>query len=198
MGLEIQQMKYLHLYKDSLDRICMDVPQVCGGWSYSQPEIDELCKYIQYTDSMNILEIGLGASTIELVTYFKRKCKHVDYDGYESDPTYIYKIQDLINVYLYDENNIDDVKFEENKVYDLIFIDGPTGECRSKWYSKLKKNVKNGTILLIDDYTHYKSFQEQLDANYEYETLSSNLTEFSPGGEHSWKIVKVISAKFDN
>ena len=79
--------------------------------------------------------------------------------------------------------------------FDLILIDGPNGDKRSLWYSKIKNNVKIGTICLIDDFNHYKCFGEELDRNYEYELLSFSDEPFVPYGEHSWKIVRILSIK---
>ena len=91
----------------------------------------------------------------------------------------------------YDIENIEVVVIPEI-TFDIVFVDGPHGDKRSKWYSKFKKNVKVGTIILIDDFNHYKCFSEELDRHFRYETLSYSDEPFVPYGEHSWKIVRVI------
>jgi hypothetical protein len=71
--------------------------------------------------------------------------------------------------------------------YDLILVDGPTGVTRKFWYNKLKNNVKSGTIVHIDDYDHYKEFEEQLSENLNYEELYRKSRQFK--GEKSWLTV---------
>ena len=90
----------------------------------------------------------------------------------------------------YDKDNIEDVLLPTHN-FDLILIDGPSGEKRQLWYNKIKNFVKINTIILIDDFNHYKSFGEQLDKHFEYELLSHSDIPFEPFGEHSWKIVKI-------
>ena len=73
-------------------------------------------------------------------------------------------------------------------------MDGPNGDKRSLWYSKIRSVVKPGTLLLIDDFNHYKCFSDELDKNFNYELLSFSNEPFVPYGEHSWKIVRIINA----
>ena len=51
-----------------------------------------------------------------------------------------------INLMFYDENNIKDLVLPSQK-FDLILIDGPNGDKRSLWYSKIRDHVKEGTII---------------------------------------------------
>lgn len=199
MVMEILQKVYFLIFKEYNEKIIyrMEIPKVTGGWSYSQSEMNELFKHINYKVDFKVLEIGLGASTLILFNHFKKYCPSLQYDGYESNSYYAQGLNCLNKVYIYNENNIDTVDFGKTK-YDLILVDGPTGECRSKWYKLLKNNINNGTIMLIDDYSHYSSFNEQLNAHYKYELLSINDIPFTPGGDHSWKIVKIIETIPDN
>jgi hypothetical protein len=91
----------------------------------------------------------------------------------------------------YDENKIKDVVIPSQK-FDLILIDGPNGDKRSLWYANIRENVKEETILLVDDFNHYKCFSDELDKIFTYHLLSFSNEPFVPYGEHSWKIVKII------
>jgi hypothetical protein len=90
-----------------------------------------------------------------------------------------------------------DLFFEKcSETFDLILIDGPNGEYRSLWFNIIKKHVKEGTIILVDDFNHFQSFGEELDRNFEYELLDHyDEGPYIAYGEHSWKIVKVIGPK---
>ena len=170
----------------------MSEPIFEGGWSYTQKEMNELFKYILYEDKREykVLEFGSGNSTIKLYDYFKQKVNNVVFYSYESDPNFMFNHKE-INLVSYDNNNIKDVVIPTQK-FDLILIDGPNGDKRSLWYSKIRDNVKEGTIILIDDFNHYKCFSDELDKNFNYELLSFSDEPFVPNGEHSWKIVKII------
>jgi hypothetical protein len=173
----------------------MTEPIFEGGWSYTQKEMSELFKNIFYTNKKDykILEFGSGDSTIKIYNYFKQHVDNVIFYSYESDPSFMFDHKD-INLVFYDKDNIEDVVLPTHN-FDLILIDGPNGDKRSLWYSKIRENVKEGTIILIDDFNHYKCFSDELDKNFNYELLSHHDEPFVPYGEHSWKIVKIISQK---
>ena len=170
----------------------MEPPVFVGGWSYSQKEINELFKHIVYAENYSILEFGSGDSTIKLYNHFKQSVANLTFITYESDPSFI-QTHDTIQYVKYNENDIPDLLITD-KVFDLILIDGPTGDKRSLWYSKIRNNVKPGTIILIDDFNHYKCFSDELDKTFEYEMLSFSDEPPLPGNK-SWKIVRIIAAK---
>jgi hypothetical protein len=95
---------------------------------------------------------------------------------------------------MYDQSTIDSLEIVDH-IFDLILVDGPNGDKRAKWYSKIRKNVKPGTIILVDDFNHFDSFSTELNKNFEYELLDHHDEPFVAYGEHSWKIVKVIAAR---
>jgi len=171
----------------------MDIPQFEGGWSYTQKEMNELFKHIVYTPTYAILEFGSGASTFTLYDHFKKHVETLLFDSYESNTKYYTKHKD-INMILYDENNIANTPIRDIQ-YDLILVDGPNGDKRSQWYSKIRSNVKPGTILLVDDFNHFPCFSEELDRNFNYELLSYSNEPPGAWCEHSWKIVRIINAK---
>jgi predicted O-methyltransferase YrrM len=173
----------------------MSIPKFLGGFSYTQKEMNELFKFIEYKDKYSILEFGGGDSTLTLLNHFKKYTKNLLYTVYESNIHYVAAFNHSdINIVLYNEYDMALVEIDKYE-YDLILIDGPNGDKRSLWYSKIKNNIKNGTILLVDDFNHYKSFSDELDKNFIYELLSFSDEPFVVNGEHSWKIVKIISSK---
>ena len=157
--------------------------------------MNELFKYITYENKIEykVLEFGSGDSTLKLYNYFKQHVDNVVFYSYESDSNFMFCHKD-INLLFYDNNNIKDVVLPSEK-FDLILIDGPNGDKRSLWYSKIRDHVKEGTIILIDDFNHYKCFSDELDRNFNYELLSFSDEPFVPYGEHSWKIVKIINTR---
>ena len=170
-----------------------DIPHFAGGWSYTQREMTELFKHITYPENYSILEFGSGASTIVLYNHFIKYVKNLTFITYESNKDYINNNPGITYIY-YDETQIKDVTIPEG-TYDLILVDGPNGDKRSLWYEKIRNYVKEGSIILIDDFNHFACFSEELDKHFNYELLSYHDEPFVAYGEHSWKIVKVLSLK---
>ena len=164
-----------------------------GGSSYTKKEITELLKYLSFKDDYVVLDFASDNSSIKLYNYIKNYSTNVTFYTYETDITYI-RNHYGIRYTLYDINNIQNVIIPDIK-FDLILIDGPHGDKRSLWYPKIRYNVKNGTIILVDDFNHYTSFSEELDKNFEYELLSFSNEPFVPYGEHSWKIIRITKIK---
>ena len=171
-----------------------------GGWSYTNKEMYELFKFIDLDEikrinSYNILEFGSGDSSIKIANIFDN-IDNLEYYTYESNKSFITNHKKIKTI-LYNENEIQNVKLidniSKNIKFDLILVDGPNGDKRKYWYNKFKDFVKIGTIILIDDFNHYKSFGIELDNNFKYELLSFSDEPFVPDGEHSWKIVRVLN-----
>jgi len=171
----------------------MEIPRFAGGWSYTQAEMTELFKHINYPDTYSILEFGSGASTVLLYNHFKKYVRDLKFVTYESNRSFLIENSDIQYIY-YNDAEIEKVIIPEGP-YDLVLVDGPNGDKRSLWYEKIRSVVKPGTILLIDDFNHYKCFSDELDRNFNYEILSHHEEPFVPYGEHSWKIVKVNSLR---
>lgn len=171
-----------------------------GGWSYTNLEMSELFKNIDLTktyENYNILEFGSGDSSKKMYSLFEKDVTKLNYYIVESNAFYLPDNKEVYNIILYDENNIENIELNNyihNDIkFDLILVDGPTGEKRKYWYKKFKNFVKIGSIILVDDFNHYVSFGQELDNNYEYELLSYSNIPFRPNGEHSWKIVRVTN-----
>ena len=179
----------------------VDISIFDGGWSYTNLEMNQLFKFIDLNEKYNeynIIEFGDGSSSEKIHNLFKNVV-NLNYYLFESNVLYIQKNQSLFNFIKYDENNIESIDLnnyiEQTIKFDLILIDGPTGEKRQLWYKKVKNFVKLNSIILIDDFNHYKSFGEQLDKHFDYELLSYSDIPFEPFGEHSWKIIKITNIK---
>ncbi len=172
----------------------IEIPNFAGGWSYTQREMTELFKHIKYSDEYSILEFGSGASTILLYNHFRKYVKDLKFITYESNVEFYLKDNPGITYVYYNQDDIKSIEIPKEK-YDLILIDGPNGDKRSLWYSKIRDNVKEGTIILVDDFNHFSCFGEELDKNFNYDILSYHDEPFIPFGEHSWKIVRILSVK---
>lgn len=170
-----------------------DYLQFQGGWSYTPLEMKTFLSFIQPKPSYKILEFGSGSSTQILYDIIERFCEAIEYDTYETDEAYKV-VHKNVNSIMYNINEIDDVSTPD-KEYDIIIVDGPTGVNRYKWYEKIRNNVKYDTIILIDDYNHYKEFENALNANFKYRILSASDVPFVPHGEHSWRIITDIEVK---
>ena len=154
-----------------------DFKNFIGGWSLSPYAIFLSLKYTNFGENkINILEFGSGDGTIKLINFLKSKNIEFDYTSVEHDINYQvskevkYIIYDLPKNY--DPSHIENINLNLDKKYDLIIVDGPHGVGRSKWYKKFKDNVKDGTIVLVDDFHHYKEFDYDLDLNFKYELIN--------------------------
>ena len=156
-----------------------------AGWSYSTQQILNIIPHLK-VGNIKILELGSGESTSKIYDYFSTLFPKVTFYSFETSEEYLCRRTD-INSVLYDtvENCI-----LPNEKFDLILVDGPTGEVRNKWYAKIKEICKKDTIIHIDDFCHYDSFSTNLDSNFEYTTL--DYMDRANTSEHCWKTVRVL------
>lgn len=171
------------------------VSEFAGGWSYSQNEMRDFLKFLTIRNSYHILEFGAGKSTTILYDIISNFCKSIEYDTYEHDLNYKVSYKN-INTIMYQIDDLDNLAIP-NKKYDLIFIDGPHGTLRAKWYAKIRNHVKYNTIMLIDDYNHYSEYEYEyeLNKNFSYKIFSLSDVPFCVNGEHSWRIITNILIK---
>ena len=188
-----------------------------GGWGLAPYPIFLSIKHVEYEDKLNILEFGSGDGTTYLTNLLQNKNVSFDYTSIEHDKKYAntpnvhYQLYDLKHDYT--ANDLDKVVLKLDKIYDLVIVDGPHGSGRAKWYSKFKNNVKEGTIILIDDFHHYTEFGDELDRHFNYNTINifNQNRRFSPMDinegveivdinspyimDKTYKIIKVINIK---
>ena len=153
-----------------IDIELLDTSKFKGGWGLSPHEIYLSLKYLDYDKILKILEFGSGDGTTYLTDLLNYKKINFEYKSIENDENYAKTFG--VEYQLYKLIDIDDVILETNGFFDLIIVDGPHGVDRYKWYSKFKKNVRIGTIILIDDFHHYNEFNDELNKHYEYELVS--------------------------
>lgn len=145
---------------------CLEFP---SGWSLHPSEIYMALKHVVYNDKINILEFGSGEGTKNLIKLLNNKNIKFYYKSYEHDGSYC--TLNNVDYVQYDSDNIKNIILDD-KVYDLVIVDGPHGVSRSLWYEKFKSNVITGSIVLIDDFHHYQEFDEELNKNYLYELIT--------------------------
>ena len=163
--------------------ICLnDAQQFPGNWSLAPEEVFCALKYCTYENKLRILEFGAGESTVQLTRLLTKKGIPFEYHVFENDPDYVTHIEN-VTYHLYDLPSLPFHRCNEWKdvvsrydlpqlpVFDLIIVDGPHGIARAQWYAKFKKYTKPGTVILIDDFHHFREFGMALDENYKYLTI---------------------------
>lgn len=153
-----------------------DFTKFIGGWSLSPYSIYLAFKYCTNNGILNVLEFGSGDGTNKLVEFLNTKEIKFKYTSVEHDTNYaktpnvdyiIYPLE-----HNYKASDIENINLSLNDIYDLIIIDGPHGIGRSKWYKKIKNFVREGTIILIDDFHHFNEFEIELNNVFEYTTIN--------------------------
>jgi len=160
-----------------------DVEGFPGNWSLCPESIYLSLKHVRYRDKLRILEFGAGEGTRQLVHLLSKKNIPFEYHTFENDFRFLYNLDKVVTHYYY----LPDVKINQSYIwdpllknytlsdlpeFDLIIIDGPHGLARRRWYEKFKKFSKKDTIILIDDFHHFKEFGEELDRNFHYSTIN--------------------------
>ena len=160
-------------------------------------EIKNAVSLLPKQKSLDVMEFGCGDSSVKLFNLLNNQWD-VRYEAFESNFNYIVDNPNISCTH-YNEAEISMLDIGSKK-YDFILIDGPNGVTRKHWYSKITKNVKSGTIILIDDWCHLKEFEDALVNDFgskiKYEVVETR-KEFDPNsaphlGYKSWKIVKVL------
>ena len=153
-----------------------DFSKFPGGWSLSPYSIYLACKYATNDGILNVLEFGSGEGTNQLVGLLTSKEITFKYTSIEHDSTYAktpnveYIIYPL--AHNYKPSDIENIQLNLKGIYDLVIVDGPHGVGRAKWYPKIKNFIKEGTIILIDDFHHYSEFETELNENFEYDLIN--------------------------
>lgn len=153
-----------------------DFKKFDGGWSIAPIPSYIAFKHVHFDDKLNILEFGSGKGTTNIVDFLKSKKIDFNYTSVENDKNYA-KTNDVDYIIYhlsteYTMRDIENIKLSLFLVYDLVIVDGPTGFGRAGWYEKIKGNVKEGTIIYIDDFHHYEEFGIELDKSFEYDVIS--------------------------
>jgi hypothetical protein len=158
-----------------------------GGWSYHPAQMMAALNNVVFDNTLRILEFGAGKGTLGLVNLLTDRGIPFEYVSYENNPAYIPKT-DKVKFIMYDEfpANLAEVPF----LADLILVDGPNGVSRIKWYPLIREIWYLHTVLVIDDFSHYKEFETELDKNFKYEMIEDvNLGKQKWSAEVSWRTV---------
>lgn len=162
-----------------------------GGWSVNSEQMFTALNATTYRDILRILEFGSGTGTNVLANILSKKSgMRFSYTTYENNINYVCKAPAVTTVMWerLPEKLVDGI-------FDLIIIDGPKGVDRSKWYPLIRPNIRRGTILLIDDYSHFKEFGEALNANFTYEDIEQVDMPYTPPGPFvTWRTVRLLTA----
>ena len=151
----------------TIDITMQDVENFPGGWSVAPYSVFLALQYTTFNDnSINVLEFGAGEGTNQLYTLLKSKNLEVNYVSYETDTSFAYVSG--VNYQIYQ----DDYSVLTDAIFDLVIVDGPHGVSRANWYGNFKKNVRPGTVILVDDYHHYTEFGQSLDNHFTYELIN--------------------------
>lgn len=130
--------------------------------SMTSKQVEQLGTILPNQDSINILEFGSGPTTQTLYDALTTKYTKVKYVTYETDPQWAPKHPGItVRFHTKEELANKSLVWDDEEIYDLIIVDGPDGELRSNWYSLFVNNVKEGTIVHIDDAFHYASFEKE-------------------------------------
>ena len=144
-------------------------------------QIEQIGEILPEKDDISVLEFGAGISTIKIYEALTTKYKNVNYVTYENE--LLWKpCHEGIDFRFFNKKDLTNgnINISNKEKYDIVIVDGPDGECRKYWYKIFKDNIKEGTILHIDDVFHYTSFLIELNDTFKnYDIL------FESGRNHS-------------
>ena len=175
---------------DTLNITSTDCRGFAGGWSLDSRQMFKALQAVRYKRILNILEFGSGAGTGILHNICVKKGVATRYIAYEDNS--LYACPDVTTIVYKD--------FPTEILHlpmpaDLVVIDGPHGVSRVKWYPLIKPHVRRGTIIIVDDFLHYKEFGETLDANFSYDAIDEYQEPPKGDGWVTWKTVRVTACK---
>lgn len=170
----------------------LDVSAYPGGWSLTAEQMQAALAHVTYSDTLRVLEIGQGRGTAVLAAALQAAGLPFVYVALEQQPRYAQPVPG-VSTLLYDTPETALLPAGE---YDLVIVDGPTGESRSQWYCRLRPHVRAGTVLVVDDHQHYASFVRELDANYVYHVLDRREAPKPPRGPWvCWLTVRILEQR---
>jgi hypothetical protein len=158
-------------------------------------QVSQIGKSLPNTDNISVLEFGAGTTTVKLYEALNTKYSDVNYVTYEDNPDWAPNHKG-IDVRLYNKQDLIDGKLSISKdeKYDIVIVDGPDGELRKYWFEIFKDNVKDNTIIHVDDAFHYLSFELELKSTFKnYDIIfESGRKTWRPGGNNKcWLTIKL-------
>ena len=130
-------------------------------------QVNQIGESLPNKDNISILEFGAGTTTVKLYEALKTKYNDVNYVTYEDNPKWAPNHKG-VDVRLYNKKDLSGGKLSipNDEKYDIVIVDGPDGELRKYWYEIFKDNVKDNTIIHVDDAFHYPSFESELSLTF--------------------------------
>ena len=169
---------------------CANFP---GGWSLNQEQMISALSNVSYDNKLRVLEFGSGEGTYVLARILTRRGIDFDYVAYETDEDYACT-HPAVKTIMYSPDEFPTELHEG--IYDLVVIDGPTGKCRTKWYPLLRDHVREGTIVLIDDFRHFPEFASEFRRHFKFDTIQRIEYPKEEGrAQITWKTVKIIKVR---
>lgn len=156
-----------------------------GGWCLDGEAVQAALAALP-AESISVLEFGAGHSTDVLCDLLLKYNVLSRYVSYENNRKFV-TAREAVETVLWET-------FPSQLIpgrFNLVIVDGPNGPDRQKWYPLLRDHVDVGSILLIDDFHHYREFGEALDANFMYTELASCFVPMTGRANVSWKVVRV-------
>lgn len=155
-----------------------------GGYSLNADEMETALSAVRYEGMLRVIEFGAGASTQVLHDLLVRKDVLFEYVVYENNPEY-YPGAAGVSLVAWKEFPTE----LRGGVFDLVIIDGPNGTDRAKWCPLLRGHVREGTIIVFDDFHHFRPvFEKALKELCRYGVID----EVNQSVPRSWLTAKVI------
>lgn len=175
----------------------VDCKEFTSGWSLSPDAVYAALKHTRYNKKLRLLEFGSGIGTRHMVNLLKSKNVPFKYIAYENNPDYVTDAPEVRTI-LWDWDTFP-TRIAGGK-FDLVIIDGPNGVRRQLWYPLLKKSVRRGTVMLIDDFLHYSEFKTALCKNFEYAIMAEYAKTVPVNADSAprlitWQVVQVLAVK---
>lgn len=135
------------------------------GWPLSPiclTQIQELICSREWV-SLNIIEFGSGQSTYVMKQFKEMNNFPGVYDVFDTCPEYAHPDAKIVPLEYYDEKffkhdfsfyDLQPEHFSTDK-YDLCILDGHLGAGRSGSYHHIMNRMRDGSLMVIDDYDHY-------------------------------------------
>jgi predicted O-methyltransferase YrrM len=184
------------------ENILKDIGLVNRTNAMTPLQIEQIGEILPEKDNISVLEFGAGTSTIKIYEALTTKYKNVNYVTYEHNLKWKPNHED-IEVRMFNKKDLANgkINISNKEKYDIVIVDGPDGDFRKYWYKIFKDNVKEGTILHIDDVFHYPSFLTELNNTFKnYDILfESGRTTWNqkrgPGSGKCWLTLKLKGIK---
>ena len=165
---------------------------VNGTNSMTPKQVEQLGTVLPDIESIKVLEFGSGATSTILFNALKTKYENVTYVTYETNEKYA-PITEGITVRMHTKDDLINlnISIPKTEKYDLIIVDGPDGELRKFWYPLFVDNVKEDTIIHIDDAFHYPSFKTEFEINFPMSEELFVVPLGEGGGKKCWITSKI-------